>query len=160
MPILQLIIALVISATLSLISISSYQHWREQKALEHSFDLISDQIELARSLNITRGETIYLCASPDLQECNPDWQGAIILFTSPNPPHIDHTLSRIELALSTQLERISNFNDARYLRFMSTGELVYNGTFKIKSIHQQLCFSVNRTGGVKEIACQNQAAAG
>ena len=160
MPLLQLIIALTIAATLSLIGLSSYQNWREQKALQHSFELLNGQIELARSLNITRGEPLYLCASTDLRECDPDWQGAILLFTSTNPPQIGKILSSASLPPTIQLEKLRSFNNAHYLRFMSTGELVYNGSFRISSTHQQLCFSINRTGGVKEIACQNQVNVG
>ena len=157
MPILSLLIALVIAATLSFMSLSSYQNWREQKALDQGVDLMRNQIELARTLNITRGESIYLCASTDGIECNASWQGPITIFTSNTPPKIEKILSLATLPPSIKIEKEKGFNNSRTLRFMNTGELVYNGSFEIKSTHQARCFTLNKTGDLKEVACLNQA---
>ncbi len=160
MSILQLIIALTIAATLSLLGVSSYQDWRTQKTLEQSIDLLSQQIELAHTLNITRGEAIYLCASKDLTQCDPSWHGTLILFTSTAPPHIDKILSSASLDPAITLTKGGNFNNHDYIRFMSTGEMVYNGRIELSLAQQNRCLSLSKTGITKEIACQNQAAAG
>ncbi len=160
MPIWQWMLGLVIAASLALISVSGYAHWREDQNLKQALDLFGNEVMLARSLNITRDQPLYLCASLDTEHCDVNWQGPLTLFTSEHPPEIGQILRQVSLPDSIQLERLTSFNNARYLAFMNGGELVYNGRFEMKSPHQQRCLSLSKTAMIKEITCPNQATAG
>ncbi len=153
MQILEIMIALALIATLSLLGLSSYQDWREQQALSQGIDLLRDQIELAHTLNITRGESVYLCASLDSQTCAPNWQGSIIVFTSNAPPAVDSILSITPLPPGVQIKKVSHFHKGDYLRFMNTGEMIDNGNIQIYLNQKVRCLNITKTGITHEVNC-------
>jgi Tfp pilus assembly protein FimT len=143
------------------LGLSHYQKWQDQKALSQSLDILSAQIELAHSLNLTRGEPIYLCASLDSINCSTEWQGPLIVFASTHPPHIEHIFSQQSLSGTTEITDIHHFYSKQaYLRFMSAGEMVYNGNIELTNHQEKRCLSLSRTAVTKEIPCQNQVVAG
>ncbi len=146
MQLTELLIAITIMAALSAIAIPNYHQMKETRLLHGVSDQLQNQIELAKTVSLTRNTTIYLCATQNQQNCNEDWKGQLAVYTSPDPKHIGQII-KASKPLSPEVSiRFQAFNNNEYLSFNPSAELNYNGSFYLDTAHKSMRLTVSKTG--------------
>lgn len=133
-------------ALLSVIAVPTYHHFQETQHLEGVAQLLQNEIELAKTLSLTRGETVNLCASQNQKDCDETWQGRLFVYTSKDPAHIETILAQSEALPRDITVRFQAFNNNEYVSFNPSAELNYNGSFYLDSPHKSLRVKVSKTG--------------
>ncbi len=150
MQLIELLIAMAIMAALSAIAIPSYHHMEETHRLQGVSDQIKNQIELAKTVSLTRNTTIYLCATQNQQNCDEDWKGQLVVYTSANPKLIEQIVGASKPLAPEVSIRFQAFNNDEYLSFNPSAELNYNGSFYLDTAHESLRLKVSKTGIVTD----------